>query len=87
VQTPTAFLKVQLPSANGQLLNSQVVFTNLESVSISRTQDFQSDTAKFAFTDNTFGYSSTNPNSKGGVVFEPGVIDNKFIIYLGFRGL
>ena len=87
VKTPTVFVKVQLPADNGVQLNSQLVFTNVESCSITRTNDFQSDTAKFAFTDNTFSFSSVNPNSRGGAAFHPGLIDNKFIVYLGFRTL
>jgi len=86
-KNPACFIKVQLPTNNGALVSSQVILSNATACKVTRTEDPIADVASFTLTDNTFDYSPTNKASRYGACFAPGVIDNKFLIYLGFRNL
>lgn len=87
IKTPAVYVKVQLPSSDGSRVNSQFILSNLTSLKLSKKQDSSSDSCGFTFTDPTGAYSPLNPNSIYGQAFQPGVVDTKFIVYIGLRNL
>jgi hypothetical protein len=85
IKTPTVYVKVQLPSADGSRVNSQFILSNVTSMKLTKNQDASADTCGISIIDDAGDYSPINPTSKYGAAFAPGVIDTKFIIYTGFR--
>lgn len=79
---PTTFVPY-----NWQPVN-QMVLDKITSVQISRTTDRTSDTCQFTMQDDSFQYASFrgDGNSKYGIAFQPGFVNNRFSIFLGFQG-
>src|SRR5690242_9750758 len=85
IKTPAVFVKVQLPSGDGSRVNSQFILSNITQLKLSRKQDGSTDSAGIVFPDDSGLYSALNNASKYGTAFLPGVIDTKFLIYVGLR--
>lgn len=80
------FALVQLPTEDGANVAAQVMLPNIISYRMKKSQDASSNTCDLTFADDTASMFSPNPGSKLGLLFAPGRIDTKFLMYLGFRG-
>lgn len=86
IKTPAVMVKVQMPNPSGTATVTQFVIPDVVSCSLKRTSDASADTCGFVISDPTGRYSSINRLSAYGAAFQPGVIDNHFLVYFGFRG-
>jgi hypothetical protein len=86
VQSPVALVMVQLPTSNGEYAASQIILPRPLQVTITRDLDPSADVAQVVFADDTADMFSSNPTGVYTPIFQPGLIDNKFIIYMGLEG-
>ena len=86
IKTAAAFALCQLPTPDGSRVASQFILPDLSSIRLIRNQDLSSDSCSFAFPDNSHNFSPLNRSSNYGAAFAPGKIDNKFAVFMGFRG-
>jgi hypothetical protein len=86
VQTPVCKVMVQTATSDGSRAATQTILPGVLSWSITRNEDPSSNVAQITFADDLGEMTSTNPNGKFAPLFQPGVIDTKFIVYLGLEG-
>lgn len=86
IKTPQVFVRVLMPSPDGSITIAGTLIPNVTSVHISRNETTSSDACDFTCNDDNFIMSSLRSSSLYGAAFDPGDIDKKFQVYLGFQG-
>lgn len=85
-QTPIAAVLVQTATSDGSRAATQTILKRVLSYAISRSEDPSSDTCTLTFADDLANYASFNPGGTHSKLFQPGVLDTKFVVYLGLEG-
>ena len=86
VQTPVGKLLIQTATPDGSKAATQTLIGNILSYSITRSEDPTSDVAQVTIADDLGNYASTNRTGRFSKLFQPGVIDTKFVLYTGLEG-
>lgn len=85
-QTPISGLLIQNATDSGLYAKTQFIPGRVLAYSLTRTGDPQSNTCQVTLADDAADTVSFSPGSRHASQFQPGVVDNKFILLSGYKG-